>query len=368
MEKSPLYVGLMSGTSLDAVDGVLVDFSNEKYLIATANQPIPANLRKQLFALCHPGDDEIQRIAVAEHQLTQLYIDVVKELLKTSGVSAQKICAIGSHGQTIRHLPELGYTLQIGDPNLLAEHTNIAVVADFRRRDMAAGGEGAPLVPAFHHALLGSQTAPRILINVGGMANISCLSTSTDTPVTGFDTGPGNVLMDTWCLKHKGLPYDANGSWASSGIVNDPLLNAMLSDEFFQRPPPKSTGRERFNDHWLASFASAIHCLPPEDVQATLLELTVQSISQAIQHWGIDNADCYLCGGGAHNSALINRLSALLPERHVGTTRELGLDPDWVEATAFAWLAKQRIELLNGNLPSVTRAQGARVLGAIYPA
>ncbi len=368
MKKSPLYVGLMSGTSLDAVDGVLVDFSNEHYLLATANQPIPPDLRKQLAELCQPGDDEIKRIAIAEHQLTQIYTTVVNELLKASGISAQDICAIGSHGQTIRHLPELGYTLQIGDPNLLAEHTKIAVVADFRRRDMAAGGEGAPLVPAFHHALLGSQIEPRTLINVGGMANISNLSTSPDTPVTGFDTGPGNVLMDIWCLQHKGLPYDANGAWANSGTVNKPLLNAMLSDDFFQRPPPKSTGREHFNESWLVSFTSTMHNLAPEDVQATLLELTAQSISQAIQSWGIESENCFICGGGAHNSALINRLGALLPERHVGTTKELGLDPDWVEATAFAWLAKQRIELLYGNLPSVTRARGPRVLGAIYPA
>lgn len=363
-----LYIGLMSGTSLDGVDGVLADFSCKQPLLATASRSIPSDLRQRLLDLCLPGNDEIQRIALAEPQLAQLYTEVVQDLLASSGTAATDITAIGNHGQTIRHLPELGYTLQIGDPNKLAELTGIAVIADFRRRDLAAGGEGAPLVPAFHHACLGSETASRILINIGGMANISCLSPDTTQPVTGFDTGPGNVLMDAWCHRHKGTAYDLDGAWASQGKANTELLSEMMKDEFFHRAPPKSTGRELFSLTWLDRFSQIIDATPKQDVQATLLELSAQSISLAIRRWGIPGADCYICGGGAHNRALMQRLGNLLPEHQVTTTQALGIDPDWIEATAFAWLAKQRIEHLPGNLPSVTRAEGLRILGAIYPA
>ncbi|MCL6415323.1 anhydro-N-acetylmuramic acid kinase [Aestuariirhabdus sp. Z084] len=361
-----LTIGLMSGTSLDGVDGVLADFSSDTPLIGTSSRNFPTDLRRKLLSLCLTGDNEIERIAQIQPQLTQLYADVVKDLLTATGRSSAQIAAIGCHGQTVRHLPHLGYSLQLGNPAQLAELCKIAVVADFRSRDLAAGGEGAPLVPAFHSHQFSSPDQDRIVINIGGMANISCLPIKGD--VTGFDTGPGNALMDAWCERHQGKPYDENGSWAASGSVNTELLKSLLADDYFQRPPPKSTGREHFNLPWLEPHLARHAGMADEDVQATLLELTAQSLRDAIDRWGPAGADCYICGGGAYNTQLIRRLQALMPTRSVTTTNALGIDPQWVEAITFAWLTRQYLEGLPGNLPQVTRARGPRILGAFYPA
>lgn len=362
---SDLYLGLMSGTSLDGIDAALVDFGGPQMrLVAAQCTPFSAELRAELLALQAPGVQEMHRAALAGNALADAYAESVASLLATAKLPAQAVAAIGMHGQTVRHQPALGYTVQLGNASRLAELSGISVVSDFRSRDIAAGGQGAPLVPAFHHAVFGDALQHRLLINIGGIANV------TDLPVAGvirgWDTGPGNVLMDGWIARHRGQAYDAAGSWAASGHIVGELLQRLLAEPYFALPPPKSTGRDLFDMAWLdAQLAGAQHAAA--DVQATLLEFTAQSIARSCRQ---DNQIChaaYVCGGGAHNAVLIQRLSELL-QAEVTSTEALGLDPDWVEACAFAWLARQCRLGLPGNLPAVTGARGLRVLGAIHQA
>ena len=364
------YIGLMSGTSLDGVDAVLVDFADDPpRLIETYTHPLPTALRQQLTALCQPGDDEIERMGRADSALGELFADAIRQLLRQTGIPASKIHAIGSHGQTIRHRPDADFTLQIGDANRIAQRTGITTVADFRRRDMAAGGQGAPLVPAFHAALFRSPDITRVVLNLGGMANITLLPANPEQPVSGFDTGPGNVLMDSWAQQHLDRPLDENGVWAASGSVDEALLTRCLSDGYFRQPPPKSTGREHFNADWLATrLAESKGSLSAVDVQATLCELTAVSVAEAVRQAGADAIELLVCGGGVHNAYLLARLGAHLDSMDIIPSNERGLAADWVEAVAFAWLARETLAGRPGNLPAVTGASEAVVLGAIYRA
>ena len=330
-------------------------------LRASLFQPYGDDLRGQLLALHTPSPNELQNAALMGNELARCYAAAVIELLRQSGANAGKVSAIGCHGQTVRHRPDLGFTLQLGNPALLAELTGIAVVADFRSRDIAAGGQGAPLVPAFHRAMFRHAKLHRVIVNIGGIANI------TDLPplgeARGFDCGPGNLLMDAWIARHQGQRYDKEGAWARGGVVNAKLLHSLLDHDFFRQAPPKSTGRDMFNLQWLEGFLTGEEA--PQDVQATLLQFTTDSIVQSVE----DGAqEIYLCGGGARNTALVARLREGFGGRHVGLTDELGVDVDWVEAFAFAWLARQTLKGETGNLPSVTGARHPCVLGAVYPA
>ena len=357
----------MSGTSLDGVDAVLADISaaGTTRLLRTHYLPYPDSLRDQLLALHTFQPDEIHLAACAANTLARLYADAVKTLL--DGVEPESVHAIGCHGQTLRHRPADGYTLQIGNAALLAELTGITVVSDFRSRDIAAGGQGAPLVPAFHAQALRHPGIHRVIANIGGIANI------TDLPINGsvrgWDTGPGNMLLDAWIKRHSGAHYDRDGAWAASGTLHPGLLEAMLNHTYLQLPPPKSAGREQFNLEWLeTTLASLDHAIDHVDVQATLLEFTAISLCEAVRRECDGAQELYVCGGGAHNGALMQRISAHLPNTQVATTFQLGIDPDWVEALAFAWLARQTMNHAPGNLPSVTGARGERILGAIHPA
>ena len=361
-----LYLGVMSGTSLDGLDIALIEQEQHTRLLATHYIPMPASLRQDLLDLCASGADEIARAALAEAQWVKLAAEGIAHLLASQNLKPADIRAIGSHGQTIRHEPARGFTVQIGNPALLAELSEICVVGDFRRRDVAAGGQGAPLVPAFHEALFEHQGQRLAVLNVGGFSNLSLIEQ--DKPVSGFDCGPGNVLLDAWIQDKQGLRYDADGRWAASGKVHAGLLASLLSDPFFAGTGPKSTGREVFNLPWLMQHLATQPAIADADVQATLLELTAHSIVSALQT-GQENTQALLvCGGGAHNGTLMNRLAALLPNAHVSSTAAHGIDPDWVEAMAFAWLAHCCLHDIPGNRPSVTGARGLRVLGAIYPA
>ena len=363
-----LYIGIMSGTSLDGVDIALTELTpatQSANLLGALCLPFPPDLRDDLLALCQSGTDEIRRAGRAGQQWARLAAQGVHQLLSQLDLTASQIAAIGSHGQTIRHHPESGFSVQIGAPALLAELCGIDVITDFRNRDLAAGGEGAPLVPAFHAWLLHDPQQARLLINVGGFANLTLLAP--DQQVTGFDSGPGNVLLDYWVEQHTGKAFDANGAWARSGQIIPDLLDGMLADNYFSRPAPKSTGREYFNPEWLQQQLAGIQH-PPADVQATLLELTARSIAAAAGTCKPSPAAIYVCGGGAHNGLLMERLQQLLKGCSVSTTAALGVDPDWMEAMAFAWLALRCQQRLSGNLPAVTGAQAERVLGAIYPA
>ncbi|MCY4472774.1 MAG: anhydro-N-acetylmuramic acid kinase [Kistimonas sp.] len=365
-----LYIGLMSGTSMDALDAVLADFRQDKpVVVGSVSEPLPSRLRTQLLSLCHPGDNELERLCRADLEWARLAATVVKKLLNDSETPACLVRAIGSHGQTIRHLPALGTSIQTGDPNLIAEQTGIATVADFRRRDMAAGGEGAPLAPAFHEAMFRQPSLSRVLVNIGGIANITVLPGAQERPVTGFDTGPGNTLLDGWCFRHKRLPYDAGGNWAATATPDAALLQALLSDPFFALSPPRSTGREYFHLGWLDAALARIgkEGLAAATVQATLVELTACTLAQAIETYAPDCQQVYLCGGGVFNHRLVARIRARLPGCHIADTGALGLDPRWVEATAFAWLARRACLGQPGNLPAVTNATGFRVLGGVYP-
>ena len=370
--QSPLYIGLMSGTSLDGVDGVIVDFSQGTRVLQHASCDFDSKLRTELLALNSPeGQNELHRAALAANALARHYAQVVQQLLSSSGLQAAQIAAMGAHGQTVRHRPQMfdgtGYTLQLNAPALLAELTCITVVADLRYRDVAAGGQGAPLVPAFHQGVFGKKDQTTLVLNIGGIANLSVLGA--DGSVLGFDSGPGNALMDGWCLQHTGKPYDDGGQWAASGKVLPELLAAMLSEPYLQQPPPKSTGRDLFHADWLASHLQQ-HAAQakPADVQATLTEFTAASCADAVRRFGKNGSELLVCGGGALNTYLMQRIAALLPEVHVTTTAERGLPPLEVEAAAFAWLARQCLLGLPGNLASVTGARGPRILGAIYPA
>ena len=365
MAARDLFVGLMSGTSLDGVDAALVEFvSPGTALINTVYLPFPGALKAELHALQSPGPNELDRAARAGNELSRLYAEAVLALLAQAGIPPAAISACGCHGQTIRHRPDAGYTLQIGNPALLAELTGISVVADFRSRDIAAGGQGAPLVPAFHAAVFGADARHRVIVNIGGIANLSDLPAR--GAVTGFDTGPGNVLLDLWVHRHLGYEHDRGGSWAKSGTVLAEVLAAMLAEPYFGRRPPKSCGRDQFNAAWLEKFP--LLSSAAQDVQATLAELSARSIAGAVDRYCPQADELYVCGGGAHNLDLLERLRRSLPLCRVDTTAALGIDPDWVEAIAFAWLAKQTLAGRAGNLPAVTGASGERVLGAIYPA
>ena len=368
-----LFIGLMSGTSLDGVDVALVEFnsndstaSGQVRLLNTHFLAYPASLRAQILALQHPTANELETTALMSNTLAKLYAEAVNQLVAKINLKSQQITAIGCHGQTIRHQPQLmdgiGFTLQIGNPALLAELTGITVVADFRSRDIAAGGQGAPLVPAFHQAMFASAQMSRAIINIGGIANITFLKNNN---VLGFDSGPGNMLLDAWIKQHQNLDYDANGGWASTGQVIAPLLESMLADPYFALSPPKSTGRDLFNDHWLSKKISGQH-YAAQDVARTLVALTAHTIVDSLQHYCGSVDEVYLCGGGAHNSLLRLSLQTLLADIRVESTDILGVGVDWLEAIAFAWLAKQTLDKKTANLPEVTGAKGARILGAIY--
>ena len=369
MTQRQLYIGLMSGTSADAIDVALVDLQFSPKLIAQHSHPLPHDIRQQIHALSLPDANEIDRMCTLDIELGQLFAQSSLDLLSKAKVAKHDVVAIGSHGQTIRHRPpgspQGTFTLQIGDPNIIAELTGITTVADFRRRDMAAGGQGAPLVPAFHQAVFKSREHDRVILNIGGMANITWLPTEGKT--LGFDTGPGNVLMDSWAQAHIGKSYDTNGEWASTGSVNPELLNLLLSDAFFLLPAPKSTGRENFNRTWLDSH---LHTLPSQpvavNVQATLLELTATSIANSINQLSPDKKEIFVCGGGAYNTRLMQRLANLLTNSTVMSTSALGVDPQWIEAMAFAWLAQQTMHRKSGNLRAVTGANREVILGGVY--
>jgi anhydro-N-acetylmuramic acid kinase len=364
MESAEHYIGLMSGTSLDGVDAVLLDFSSGGHrIVGETFLPFEDSLRTRLLAIHQVQSDEIHKAAVLGNELAQIYARAVRELLSKARVSPTSVLAIGCHGQTIRHRPDAGYTIQLGNGALLAELTRNIVVCDFRSRDIAAGGEGAPLVPAFHQAMFAHSSIHRVIVNIGGIANITDLGSGA---VQGFDTGPGNMLMDAWIQLHLGKPFDQDGAWAKSGRCIDDLLQALLAHEYFSRNPPKSTGRELFNIAWLEEHLSGKE--NPRNVQATLLMLTAFSIARAVKSCCDGAKEIYVCGGGAANSALMSQLAAAHPGVRIASTANLGIDPDWVEACAFAWLARQALLLRPGNLPSVTGASGPRILGAIYPA
>jgi anhydro-N-acetylmuramic acid kinase len=370
---SELYIGLMSGTSLDGVDGVVVDLSGPlPHVLGHASRGFPAPLRGELLTLNRRGNDELHRGALAANALARLYAAVVADLLQASGLQTSMIRAIGAHGQTVRHRPgefdDTGYTVQLNNPALLAELTGIDVVADFRSRDVAAGGQGAPLVPAFHRTVFGASGQPMAVLNIGGIANLTLLDADQDSPVLGFDCGPGNVLLDAWCLRHLGQPFDADGSWAASGQVHAPLLAQLLGEPYFTKLPPKSSGRDLFNPDWLARNLAAWDKLTPVDVQATLAELTAQACARDLLAYGPGSVVLMVCGGGALNGHLMRRLQAHLPTSRVESSAGHGLPALQVEATAFAWLARKTVRRETGSLQSVTGARGARVLGAIYPA
>ncbi|WP_020167078.1 MULTISPECIES: anhydro-N-acetylmuramic acid kinase [Methylotenera] len=378
MSKAQLFIGIMSGTSLDGIDVALCDLNDAKCIVAATHfLAYPSALKTQLLQLHTIGENELEISALTANKLAFLYAEAVNALLEKQNLKPDAIAAIGCHGQTIRHKPELGFTLQIGNAALLAELTNICVVSDFRSRDIAAGGQGAPLVPAFHQAVFSSQHSNRALVNIGGIANITYLGKNIDdltlnsAQVLGFDSGPGNMLLDAWVKQHLGRDYDADGAWAASGQVIQPLLAQMLAEPFFALPPPKSTGRDLFNDTWLEQHLANHHWLP-QDVARTLVALTARTIHDALARYCGNVNTVYLCGGGAHNTLLIRHLEEMLANNQLTatleSTAELGVGVDWVEAAAFAWLAKQCIDNQSGNLPSVTGAKGLRVLGAIYPA
>ena len=368
---STLYIGLMSGTSLDGVDGVLVDFADQRcQVLQHVALPLAPALRSELLQLNTPGADELHRAALAANALARTCAGAVQALLERSGLPACAVAAIGAHGQTVRHRPGAfdgtGYTLQLNNPALLAEHTGIAVVADFRSRDVAAGGQGAPLVPAFHQHLFARPGETVLVLNIGGMANLSVLGA--DASVLGFDCGPGNVLLDGWCQRHTGRPFDAGGVWGAGGTVVAELLSAMLAEPYLHLPPPKSTGRDLFHADWLAGHLAAHPAASPQDVQATLVELTASACADCASSYGKNSKKLVVCGGGVFNTQLLQRLQALLPGVAVQPSDAWGLPAQQVEATAFAWLARQALLGATGSLPSVTGARGARVLGAIYPA
>ncbi|MBX9564005.1 anhydro-N-acetylmuramic acid kinase [Aeromonas hydrophila] len=365
------YIGLMSGTSMDGIDAVLVTMDREALRVEAALcHPWPAETAHELHALCTPGDNEIDRMGVADNLVAREFATATHALLAKAGLTPKDIRALGSHGQTIRHRPQLGFTLQIGNAALLAAQTGIDVVADFRTIDMALGGQGAPLVPAFHQALFARPGALRVVLNLGGIANISVLPGQADG-VYGFDTGPANTLLDGWYRRHhpQGAGYDAGGQWAASGRLVPTLLEQLLAHPYFAAPHPKSTGREMFTLDWLdGELAGRAHA--PADVQRTLQALTCHSIARQLPALADAQSrpELYVCGGGAHNAPLLAELASLLPGWRIANTAELGIAPDWMEGAAFAWLAQRFIHRQPGNLPAVTGASRPAILGALYPA
>lgn len=371
-QSEDLYIGLMSGTSMDGIDAALVAFGDRHCDVRTTmSVPYPDALRDELLKYSRqPAELTVDRIGNLDQWVGACFRDAALALLERKGVDAETVTAIGSHGQTIRHQPRAArpFTLQVGDPNVVAAGTGITTVADFRRRDVALGGEGAPLAPAFHRWLFADDKSNRAVLNIGGIANVTMLPVANE-PVIGFDTGPGNTLLDAWSRLERHEPYDANGDWARSGKVIDALFQKMLGDPYFELAPPKSTGFEYFNAVWVRQQVSSFdgEKFAGADVQATLAELTAFTISTAILKFAPDIASVLVCGGGVHNADLIDRLRAYLSGTEVVSTQEFGLHPDWVEAAAFAWLAKRCIEGKPGNLPEVTGARAAAVLGAVYP-
>jgi anhydro-N-acetylmuramic acid kinase len=366
-----LFIGLMSGTSMDGVDGVIADFSAGGIrVLQHAGSGFDAALRTELMALNATGPDELHRAWLAGNALMRVYADVVRKLLAQAGLRPQAIDAAGAHGQTVRHRPGLfdgtGYTIQLAQPALLAELTGIRVVADFRSRDVAAGGQGAPLAPVFHQAVFSRPGETVAVLNIGGISNLTVLRA--DGSMQGFDCGPGNALMDAWCLAHTGRPYDDDGQWAASGRVLTDLLGGLLAEPYFRQSPPKSTGRDLFNRAWLDAHLKNFPAASPADVQATLTELTARACAADAERHAQSLKRLIVCGGGALNGHLMRRLAALLPQARVGSSAEEGLPPLQVEAAAFAWLAMKCVRGDALQLQSTTGARGARVLGGIYPA
>jgi anhydro-N-acetylmuramic acid kinase len=366
-----LYIGLMSGTSLDGVDGVLADFSDGRVqVLGHATAALPQPLRDAFHALNQPGDNELHRAALAGNALAEVYGAVVRDLLENSGVPKDRVAAAGAHGQTVRHLPRLdggvGYTLQINQAALLAELCGIDVIADFRSRDVAAGGQGAPLVPPFHQAVFGRTGEARAVLNLGGIANLTLLGCAPDSPLTGFDCGPANTLLDLWCRQHHKGDFDANGAWARTGRVHPGLMTAFQAEPFFHLPGPKSTGRDLFNAKWLQDHVRRFDAVSEEDVQATLTELSAWAVAHAM---GASAATTVIvCGGGVRNSFMMERIRALMHKRKLEASDAWGLPAQLVEACAFAWLARQHDQGHMASKPEVTGARGARILGARYPA
>lgn len=368
-----LYIGLMSGTSLDGADAVLlhIDAQGVPHVRGHCALPLPEPLRQTFLALNTSGGDELHLAALAANALAHVYAQAVFALLKATDCAASAITAIGAHGQTVRHRPQqfdgIGYTLQLNNPALLAELTGVDVVADFRSRDLAAGGQGAPLVPAFHAHAFGRPNATVAVLNIGGISNLSVLRPGA-APL-GWDCGPGNALLDSWCQTHTGAPYDQGGLWAASGQVQGDLLDVLMSDSYLQLPPPKSTGRDRYNLPWLAEqLALAPRTYASADVQATLTAWTAQICAQDVQRHAPDASELLVCGGGAFNTHLMQHLRQHVPALHVCNTEQRGIPALQVEAAAFAWLAHQNLMRQPGSLASVTGAGGNRVLGALYPA
>lgn len=358
----------MSGTSMDGIDAVLVSFHGQNVrLLSSHTKPYPDAIRHRLLAASQ-NQAQPDEMGELDTLTGALFAEAANAVIAKAGLEPSSIRAIGSHGQTIRHQPSgsTPFTVQIGNPAVISEATGITTVADFRRRDMAAGGQGAPLVPAFHKAFFSSATEDRCILNLGGIANITWLPADASQPVTGFDTGPANALMDAWCLDQTGRPFDSDGHWAREGAVDEDLLGDMLSDAYFLRPPPKSTGKERFNLDWVKTQVSRHPETSAEDIQRTLLQLTVASIARQLP--AQKGLRLYVCGGGARNPVLMEQLARALPETRLTLTSELGLDPQLVEPVAFAWLARQTLEGKAGNLSDVTGAAGPRILGAVYPA
>jgi anhydro-N-acetylmuramic acid kinase len=360
-----LYIGLMSGTSVDGIDAVVADLSVAPYrTLGHAHVGFDSVLRAELTLLQQKGADELHRAAVAANSLMDCCQAAISALLLSAGIDAKQIAAVGLHGQTVRHRPDLGYTTQLANPARLAEATGMTVVADFRSRDVAAGGQGAPLVPAFHAVLFASRDCHRVVVNIGGIANVTDLPP--DGNIRGFDTGPGNTLLDAWCERHTGQSYDRDGAWGARGNIIAALLSALTKDPYFALPPPKSTGRDRFHLRWLERHLRS--SFPPVDVQRTLVALTARTVAGAIAEHCAGSTAVLVCGGGALNAALMADLAAAVHPRAVSTTAAYGVPVDEVEALAFAWLARETLAARPGNLPVVTGARGSRILGAIYRA
>ena len=364
-----VFVGAITGTSIDGLDLAILDLPSSCVAIAARTVPIPDSLAGTLRTLSMPTDDELNLAGQASVQLGQFIAESVLDLLSQEGIASDQVAAIGSHGQTIRHQPDytVPFTCQIGDASVIAETSGIDTIADFRSRDMAAGGQGAPLVPIYHQALFGTDGIPRVIVNIGGISNLTLL-TQDNTQARGFDTGPGNALMDAWSLEHQNRSFDDNGQWARIGEINPELLGRLLQDPYYDQPPPKSTGKEHFNLGYVEGYLDDKSLSRLEDVQATLVELTARSISEAISKTAPDAQEWVICGGGRLNGLLMERLAYLSRSKRVVACDVLGIDGDSVEAAAFAYLAWLFTERKSGNVPSVTGAEGARVLGALYPA
>ena len=362
-----LFIGLMSGTSLDGMDAVLVNFgekSQDIKIMGHSYAPYEDKLKIALLRLHSPSTNELEESLLLGNTVSKKAFEAIEALLKKTNIPSKDIRAIGFHGQTVRHQPHKGFTLQIANPALLAELSNINVVADFRSRDVAASGQGAPLVAAFHHAIFSHSITYRAILNIGGIANVTLLNPK--APVLGFDTGPGNILLDHWSKTHRNQAFDENGAWAREGKIIETLLGKFFLDVYFKKTAPKSTGRDHFNEAWLNKHLKK--SFSTQDIQRTLLELTALSIAKAINSYDTNMTEIYLCGGGASNTFLVERLKVLMPKIKMQPTDLLGIPSQYVEATAFAWLAKQMLFSKPGNLPDVTGARGLRILGALYPA